>query len=67
MAGGDHITDAIQIALCHLFFNVTGILLFYPIPFMRWPIPAAEALGAIVAKYRSVQINFIQKQGRVKD
>ena len=52
MAGAEHLEHSLQIALCHLFFNVTGIVLFYPFPFMRWPIPAAEALGAIVAKYR---------------
>jgi len=27
--------EAVQIALCHLFFNVIGILIWYPIPFMR--------------------------------
>lgn len=38
--------------MCHLFFNITGIALFYPIPFMRWPISAAKALGRTVEKYR---------------
>jgi len=42
----------IQIALCHFFFNITGILLFYPIPFMRWPLPLCKKLGAITAQYR---------------
>lgn len=27
--------NALQIALCHSFFNVIGILLFYPVPFLR--------------------------------
>merc|ERR1719229_661406 len=27
--------DALQVALAHLFFNITGIIIFYPIPFMR--------------------------------
>ena len=31
-----------QIALCHTFFNVSGILLFYVVPFMRWPVPIAR-------------------------
>jgi sodium-dependent phosphate cotransporter len=48
----DHLTQTLQIALCHLFFNITGIILYYPIPFMRWPIPAAKILGATVARYR---------------
>merc|ERR1719323_1409666 len=26
---------AVQIALCHLLFNITGILIWYPIPPMR--------------------------------
>ncbi|XP_053646250.2 sodium-dependent phosphate transport protein 2A isoform X2 [Cherax quadricarinatus] len=43
---------AIQIALVHLFFNVTGLLLFYPIPFLRLPVRMALVLGKITAKYR---------------
>ncbi|KAG0714953.1 Sodium-dependent phosphate transport protein 2A [Chionoecetes opilio] len=46
MAGsGPTLSDAIQIALVHLFFNIFGIMLFYPIPFMRFPIPLAKKLG----------------------
>ena len=47
-----HLEKTLQIALCHLFFNISGIALYYPIPFMRWPIPVAKILGATVAKYR---------------
>lgn len=49
---GDTFRNSMQIALCHLFFNVTGILIFYPIPFMRFPIPMAKFLGDTTAKYR---------------
>ena len=49
---GQHLEQTLQIALCHLFFNISGIVLFYPVPFMRWPIPVAKILGATVAKYR---------------
>lgn len=28
-------TSAIQIALCHFFFNIFGILIWFPIPQMR--------------------------------
>jgi len=49
---GDHLTETLQIALCHLFFNITGILLYYPFPFMRWPIPVAKIMGNTVANYR---------------
>merc|ERR1719198_2008104 len=27
--------SAIQIALCHLFFNIFGIMIWFPVPFMR--------------------------------
>uniref|UniRef100_A0A8C6SCP7 Solute carrier family 34 member 2a n=1 Tax=Neogobius melanostomus TaxID=47308 RepID=A0A8C6SCP7_9GOBI len=41
-----------QIALVHFLFNITGIILWYPIPFMRIPIRLAKGLGGITAKYR---------------
>lgn len=41
-----------QISLCHFFFNISGILLWYPIPFTRIPIRLAKALGNRTAKYR---------------
>lgn len=38
--------NAMQVALAHLFFNITGIVIFYPIPFMRnIPLHAARQLG----------------------
>jgi solute carrier family 34 (sodium-dependent phosphate cotransporter) len=38
--------EALQVALAHLFFNISGILIFYPIPWMRqWPLRCARALG----------------------
>nr|XP_037279959.1 sodium-dependent phosphate transport protein 2C-like [Rhipicephalus microplus] len=43
---------ALQIALCHTFFNVIGILLFYPLPFLRIPLFIARRLGETGAKYR---------------
>jgi sodium-dependent phosphate cotransporter len=49
----------IQIALCHLLFNITGILIFYPIPFMRFPIPMAKFLGDTTAKYRWFAIIYM--------
>ena len=39
-----------QVALCHLFFNIFGILVWYPVPFMRRvPLNAARALGRMTA------------------
>ncbi|XP_042226482.1 sodium-dependent phosphate transport protein 2B-like [Homarus americanus] len=60
MAGeGDGLVYAIQIALVHLFFNIFGILFFYPIPFMRFPIPLAKKLGDTTAKYRWFAIFYL--------
>nr|AAB16821.1 Na/Pi cotransport system protein [Pseudopleuronectes americanus]AAB39696.1 Na/Pi cotransporter [Pseudopleuronectes americanus] len=48
----EKLKESLQIALCHFFFNVMGILLFYPIPFTRVPIRLARGLGNHTAKYR---------------
>lgn len=49
----DKFREALQIAFCHLFFNISGILIWYPIPFMRnIPIKGAKFLGNTTAKYR---------------
>ncbi|KAI2650016.1 Sodium-dependent phosphate transport protein 2B [Labeo rohita] len=49
---GETLANSLQISLCHFFFNISGILLWYPIPFMRIPIRLAKALGNRTAKYR---------------
>ncbi|KAM4740006.1 solute carrier family 34 member 2b [Anableps anableps] len=49
---GDTLASSLQIALCHFFFNIMGIILWYPIPFMRVPIRLARGLGNRTAKYR---------------
>ena len=56
---GDKLRPALQIAMCHLFFNITGILMFYPLPFMRWPIAMAKALGNTTAKHRWFAIFYL--------
>jgi len=58
-AGGDNMRAALQIALVHLTFNVTGILLFYPIPWMRWPIAVARALGNVTSQYRWFAVLYL--------
>lgn len=58
-APADTLHDTLQISLCHLFFNITGILLYYPIPFMRLPIPMAKFLGNTTAKYRWFAIFYL--------
>jgi sodium-dependent phosphate cotransporter len=51
-AEGRYLKPSIQISLVHLLFNIAGILIFYPVPFMRWPIHLAKILGDITADYR---------------
>jgi sodium-dependent phosphate cotransporter len=42
--------EAMQVALCHLFFNLFGILLWYPVPAMRnVPLNACRFLGRMTA------------------
>merc|ERR1711981_379420 len=51
---------AVQIALCHLWFNITGILIWFPIPFMRKiPLRAASLLGLYASFYRLTPIVYI--------
>ncbi|XP_063681007.1 sodium-dependent phosphate transport protein 2B-like [Bolinopsis microptera] len=53
-------TTTIQIAVCHLLFNIFGIVLFYPVPFMRRiPIAGAKILGNTTAKYRWFAIVYL--------
>ena len=59
-AGSDKIKLTLQVALCHLFFNISGILIWYPIPFMRQvPIKMAKGLGNTTAEYRWFAIFYI--------
>ena len=55
----DRIKFALQIALCHLFFNISGIIIFYPIPKFRPPIGVAKYLGCQTAKYRWFAIVYL--------
>jgi len=52
--------DALQVALCHLFFNITGIIIWYPLPFMRKvPLNAARALGRATRRSKLVPLIYI--------
>lgn len=55
----EDIPVSLQISLCHLFFNLSGILLFYPIPILRFPIRMAKFLGNETAKYRWFAIFYL--------
>lgn len=56
---GNTLRSSLQIALCHFFFNISGILLWYPIPFTRLPIRLAKGLGNISAKYRWFAVFYL--------
>ena len=49
-----------QVALCHMFFNVVGILIWYPVPQMRrLPMRLAKHLGNITARHRWFAVVYI--------
>ncbi|XP_004624706.1 sodium-dependent phosphate transport protein 2B isoform X2 [Octodon degus] len=56
---GSTLKSSLQIALCHFFFNISGILLWYPIPFTRLPIRLAKGLGNISSKYRWFAVVYL--------
>lgn len=52
--------DSLQVALAHLCFNITGILIFYPIPFMRRiPLNGARTLGKATRLWRGFPVVYI--------
>ena len=56
----ERLDASLQLALVHLFFNLSGLVLWYPIPFMRQvPIKGAKALGNTTAKYRWFAVLYI--------
>ena len=50
---------ALQIALVHLLFNITGIAIFYPIPLLRLPVKMAARLGEITSQYRWFSLLYL--------
>lgn len=51
---------AVQIALCHLWFNIIGILIWFPVPVMRnVPLSAARVLGLYASFYRATPPLYI--------
>jgi sodium-dependent phosphate cotransporter len=52
--------DSLQVALAHLMFNLSGIAIFYPIPFMRsLPLYAARRLGKATRIWRGFPLVYI--------
>lgn len=58
-ASSDKLGPSLQIALCHLFFNISGILLYFPIPQTRFPIKMAKIMGDTTAQYRWFAIFYL--------
>ena len=53
-------TDAMQVALAHLFFNISGIIIWYPVPFMRnIPLNLSRNLGKATRLWRGIPIVYI--------
>ena len=53
-------SDSMQVALIHFFFNIFGIIIWYPVPIMRRvPIRMAKALGKATRWWRGFPILYI--------
>eukprot|EP00117_Sycon_ciliatum_P004187 scpid62551/ scgid5054/ Sodium-dependent phosphate transport protein 2B; Na(+)-dependent phosphate cotransporter 2B; Sodium/phosphate cotransporter 2B; Solute carrier family 34 member 2 len=53
-------SSAVQVAMAHLFFNLSGILIWYVVPVMRKPpIAAAKFLGRTTSKYRWFAVAYV--------
>lgn len=51
---------SLQVALAHLFFNISGIIIWYPIPFMRRiPIRFALTLGHLTRLWKFFPVLYI--------
>ena len=60
LASAENLDKALQIAFCHLFFNITGILIWFPIPYLRKvPVSFAKTLGNKTAVYRWFAIAYL--------
>ncbi|XP_078082208.1 sodium-dependent phosphate transport protein 2C-like [Mustelus asterias] len=55
----EQLGNAVQVALIHLFFNLSGILIWYCIPCMRFPISVAKVFGNVTAQYRWFPILYL--------
>jgi sodium-dependent phosphate cotransporter len=59
-ASGDKLQYTLQVAYAHLFFNISGIVLFYVIPtFRHVPLKMAQALGNLTVRYKWYPLFYI--------
>ncbi|MBR0238406.1 MAG: Na/Pi symporter [Thermoguttaceae bacterium] len=49
----------LALAFAHTLFNVTGVILFYPIPQMRWPVFLTRRLSVFLTRNRLYVIGWI--------
>lgn len=60
LASSGNFYESFKLALCHLFFNLTGVFLFYIIyPMRKLPINAAKYMGNVTAEYRWFAIAYL--------
>ena len=60
LASDKNFEQALQISMCHLLFNIIGILIWYPIPVMRRiPLGCARHLGKTTRKYKWFAVVYI--------
>ena len=50
---------AFTLSLCHFFFNLAGILAFFILPQMRWPLFMAKKFGEKAVKFKWFSIFYI--------
>ncbi|KAM3910809.1 sodium-dependent phosphate transport protein 2C [Leptodactylus fuscus] len=55
----ESLSESVQVAFIHLFFNLTGIVLWYVVPYFRLPIHVAKKFGDITAKYRWFAVLYL--------
>ena len=59
-ADASKVHSTLQVALCHLFFNITGILIWYPIPVLRrQPVRLAKFLGNTTTDHRWFSVAYL--------
>lgn len=53
-------TESLHVALCHCWFNITGTLIWYPVPFMRKvPLGMARMLGKATRVWKGFPVLYI--------
>ncbi|KAG8537119.1 hypothetical protein GDO81_025039, partial [Engystomops pustulosus] len=55
----ESLSESVQVAFIHLFFNLSGLVLWYVVPYFRLPIHVAKKFGDITAKYRWFAVLYL--------